>query len=61
MNEAFFAIRERSCPKFNRLKKFLRRFLKNFFNLDILFDVNSRVINFLDVDLNLDPGLYSPF
>lgn len=50
-----------SKTELNWLKKSLRSFLKDFFNLNIIYDINYRAVMFLDVTLNLDTSLYYPF
>lgn len=60
-DEALFTIRDYSKMELNRLKKSIKKFMKDFFNLEITFDTNYRTINFLDVPLNLDTSSYYPF
>lgn len=43
------------------MERAIRRFLKDFFNLDIAYDANHRIVNSLDVKLDLDTGFYCPF
>lgn len=50
-----------SKAKLNRLRKDLRSFIKDFFSFSIVFHVNIKVVNFLDVTLELKIGLYCPF
>lgn len=60
-DDVLFAIQDHSGTRSNRLEKSLRNFFKDFFSLDIVFYMNHRAVNFLDVTLNLDTGLDCPF
>lgn len=43
------------------IKKSLRRFLLEFFNLDIVYDTNTKGVNFLDVTFYLNAKFYYPY
>lgn len=61
LDDAPFATRGLSKSKLNKLRKDLGRFIKDFFSINVIFDVNFKVIKFLDVTLQLNTGLFSSF
>lgn len=60
-DDALFVIQECSGTRLNWLRKSVIKFLKDFFSLDIVSDLNYHAINFLDVTLNFNTWLYCPF
>lgn len=60
-DDGLIVIKNCPGPKYNKIKKELKAFIENAFELDITFDVNNKVVNFLDVTLDLSTGLYRPY
>lgn len=59
-DDALLAVQDCSKTRLCRLEKSIRKFLKDLC-LEIIFDVNHRVVNYLDTTLNLDTWLYCPY
>ena len=50
-----------SDPEVERLRKAFIKLFKNEFSLNIVSDANIKVVNFLDLTLNLSTGKYEPY
>lgn len=60
-DDVLFAMLGLTRTHLNELRKDLGNFIKDFFCLNIVFDVNTKVANFLHVTLDLITDLYCPF
>ena len=59
-DDALFLVKNMSRGEIERLKKRVRAFYRTY-NLQIIFESNMKVVNFLDVTLELDTGKFRPF
>ena len=50
-----------SGPEVERIRKAFIKLFKNEFSLNIVSDANIKVVNFLDLTLNLSTGKYEPY
>ena len=49
-----------AAPNLKKLKRTFQRMFKNK-GLDIIINCNMKIVNYLDVTLNLDDGSYRPY
>ena len=60
-DDGLSVFKDKSCTQLERIKKSLQKKIFKDFGLEIVAESNLRIVNYLDVTLNINDGSFRPY